>query len=86
MPDPDPTELEQYRCLWTTDRGDYLLALDDDSPEPRIVNISRKYPEAKVFTDDVLAAAVKRRMQEAGVPVVTWEEMMAVHTRRRGGQ
>jgi len=86
MTDPDLMEVEQYKGLWTTDRDDYLLVRDGDRPEPRIINISRRHPEAKVFTDDGLAAAVKQRMQEAGVPVVTWDEMRSIHQRRQGGQ
>jgi hypothetical protein len=86
MTEPDPMEVEQYKGLWTADRNDYLLVRDEDRPEPRIINIGRKYPEAKVFTDDGLATAVKRRMREAGVPVVTWDEMRRAHQRRQGGQ
>jgi hypothetical protein len=83
---PDPVEVEQYQRLWTTDRDDYLLVRDEDRPGTRIINISRQYPEAVVFTDDELATAVERRMQEAGVPVVTWDEMRGAHLRRRGGR
>lgn len=85
MTEPDPTEVEQYKVLWTTHRNDWLLVLDDDDADLLPINISREHPEAKVFTDDGLAAAVGRRMQEAGIPAATWDEMTRAHQRRRRG-
>ena len=69
-------------------RDEYLLVHDDDSngAEPLIVNISRQHPEAMVFTDDEWATAVKRCMQQDGVPVVTWDGMKKAHLERRGGR
>jgi hypothetical protein len=48
------------------------------------VNISRKYPEAKVFSDDRLADAVTDRMLQAGVSVVTWDALNVAAARKRG--
>jgi rRNA-processing protein FCF1 len=86
MTEPDPTEVEQYKSLWTTEKSDWLLVADESDSEPPIINISREYPEATVFTDDGLATALRQRMQEAGIPVVTWNDVMKAHQRRRAEQ
>ena len=70
-------EIEEYKYLWTTNKEDYvLLRVDDDEDgDLLVVNIARKHPEAKVFFDDRLSTAVKQRMLESGVPVVTQSEL-----------
>jgi hypothetical protein len=52
MTEADPMEVEPYRQLCTTSRGDYSLACDEDETALLIVNISRKYPEVMTFSDD----------------------------------
>ena len=86
MTEPDPAEVEQHKRLWTTEKSDWLLVADESDSELRIINISREYPEATVFIDDGLATAVRQRIQEAGIPVVTWNDMMKAHQRRLAEQ
>jgi hypothetical protein len=73
MIDINQQGIEQFRDLWTINKKDYvLLRVDDgDDDDLLVVNIARRHPEAKVFFDDRLSTAVKPRMLESGVPVVT---------------
>jgi hypothetical protein len=77
MTELDQKEIEEYKYLWTIHKEDYvLLRVDDDEDgDLLVVNIARKHPEAKVFFDDRLSTAVKQRMLESGVPVVTQCEL-----------
>jgi hypothetical protein len=76
MTELDQKEIEEYEYLWTTNKKDYvLLRVDDEDGDLLVVNVARKHPEAKVFFDDRLSTAVKRRMLECGVPVVTQCEL-----------
>jgi hypothetical protein len=74
---PDPARVNEYQYLWTTHKKDYvLLRCDgDEDPEFLIVNITREYPEAKMFSEDRLSSAIKQQMLEAGVPVVAYAEL-----------
>ena len=76
MTELDQKEIGEYEYLWTTNKEDYvLLRVDDEDGDLLVVNIARKHPEAKVFFDDRLSTAVKQRMLESGVPVVTQCEL-----------
>jgi hypothetical protein len=81
---PDPREVQGYQPLWTTSKDDYRLVRDQERGTLLIVKITQKYPEAKLFTDDDFGNAVKARMLEAGVPVVTWDEINAIMRSRQG--
>lgn len=76
-------EIEEHKYLWTTNKEDYvLLRVDDDEDgDLLVVNIARKHPEAKVFFDDRLSTAVKQRMLESGVPVVSQCELDAYQSK-----
>jgi hypothetical protein len=69
----DQKEIEDYKYLCAINNEDYVLLRVDDGEDGDllVVNIARKHPEAKVFFDDRLSTAVKQRMLESGVPVVT---------------
>jgi hypothetical protein len=73
----DPAEVSDYQYLWTTHKADYVLLQHDGGEDAGllIVNITRKYPEAKLFSDDRLGATIKQHMLNAGVPIVTQSEL-----------
>jgi hypothetical protein len=77
MTELDQNAIEQHKYLWTTDKEDYVLLRvdDDENADLLVVNIARRHPEAKVFFDDRLSSAVKQRMLESGVRVVTYREL-----------
>jgi hypothetical protein len=81
----DPTEVDEYRYLWTTDKEDYvLLRIDhDEDTNFLIVNMTQRYPEAKVFFDDRLSATIKQHMIAAGVPIVAQCELDDAFQRTR---
>jgi hypothetical protein len=81
----DPAEVDEYRYLWTTEKEDYVLLHvdDDEGADLLIVNITPTYPEAKVFFDDRLSAAIKQHMIGAGVPIMTQGELDDVFLRPR---
>ena len=76
--------LEKYKYLWTIHKEDYVLLRvdDDEDADLLVVNIARRHPEAKVFFDDRLSTAVKPRMLESGVPVVTQGELDDAYQRK----
>jgi hypothetical protein len=77
MTEIDQNTIEQHKYLWTTHKEDYVLLRvdDDENGDLLVVNLARRHPEAKVFFDDRLSAAVKQHMLESGVPVVTQREL-----------
>ena len=71
----DEDKPNQHAYLWTTRKSDFRLVRNDSTEEPLIVDISQPDPQALLISDDEVRAAVKRRMLDEGVPIVTWAEV-----------
>lgn len=63
-------DLAKFEHLWTTEKDRYVL-LEGEGGGLLPVELGGKDPMALLIEDDVLAVEVCRRMQEAGVRVVT---------------
>ena len=71
-----PDELDEMQPMWTTDRGRYQIRVsagEDPIEAGSIVIVARsgRMVGARIIEDEELWREVKRRMIEAGVPVVT---------------
>jgi len=83
----DPAVVDEYRYLWTTNKEEYVLLRvnDDEDIDLLIVNMTPRYPEAKVFFGDRLSDIIKQCMIAAGVPIVTQCELDDAFQRTRAG-
>jgi hypothetical protein len=71
-------KLREHEWLWGSRKDDYVLLKTGDGPDDLlIVQIGEgpSHGEYLLIHDDSLAKAVMAKMMEAGVPIVTDEEL-----------
>jgi len=78
MGDSPVGKLQEYEYLWRSRKDDYVLLQADEGPDEFLIVQTAKGPnhgEYLLIHDDRLAKAAIAKMIEAGVPIVTHEEL-----------